>query len=258
MRFFKEVAKKEKSIYIVTGHHLDDRIETSFMNILRGTSLHGLSNMTFRDYSDGLFRLRPLIGLQKRYIQELCDVHNIPYFLDPTNKNSSLTIRNALRNDIFPQMSVLSPQNKWYESWALIYRQIERLDIERNNDHLAIIQRSTHPTRGASFSYQITQRSPWRMHEYTDTDWIFLFQQLGIYKYVSQKTLAERTRFSNTNTNGYKFLAGVYFFQSHGKLYAINGKKDFREYHNEETQKITTEKHIWFDGVKIKNNPLWE
>lgn len=39
MSFFHEVCKKEKVTHIATGHNLDDRIETSFMNILRGTSL---------------------------------------------------------------------------------------------------------------------------------------------------------------------------------------------------------------------------
>lgn len=102
--------------------------------------------MTFRDYVDGFFQLRPLIGLQKRYIQELCDTYHIPYFIDHTNKNSSLTIRNALRNDIFPQMTMLSPQNKRYDSWALIYRQIEHRNIEGNNDHIWIQKASVvHP-----------------------------------------------------------------------------------------------------------------
>lgn len=39
MEFFDEVCRKEKSTYLVTGHNLDDRIETSFMNLLRGSSL---------------------------------------------------------------------------------------------------------------------------------------------------------------------------------------------------------------------------
>lgn len=75
MKFFDEICRKEKALYLATGHNLDDRIETSFMNILRGTSLTGLANMTMCDFRSGRFTLRPLITLQKSYIQQLCDTH---------------------------------------------------------------------------------------------------------------------------------------------------------------------------------------
>ncbi|MBP6910020.1 hypothetical protein KBC03_00230 [Patescibacteria group bacterium] len=87
------------------------------------------------------------MSLQKWYIQELCDTNTIPYFTDKSNKNSSLTIRNALRNDIFPQMTMLSPQNKWYDSRALIYSQIERKDPDMASDHVRIIPKSPHLRR---------------------------------------------------------------------------------------------------------------
>ncbi len=101
--------------------------------------------MSLCDYKDSCFTLRPILSLQKRYIQELCDAEKLPYFVDPTNKNSSLTIRNALRNDIFPQMTLLSPQNKRYESWALIYKQLERDNLETTiSDTVRMIKKTPH------------------------------------------------------------------------------------------------------------------
>lgn len=252
MDFFAEVCEKEKAIYLATGHHLDDRIETSFMNLLRWTSLKWLSNMTFCDYKQWRFTLRPLISLQKWYIQELCDTNTIPYFTDKSNKNSSLTIRNALRNDIFPQMTMLSPQNKWYDSRALIYSQIERKDPDMASDHVRIIPKSPHLRRWSTFFYEIRLWSPNQSKEYTETDRIFIFQKLGIYKNVSQKTLAEWVRFSNTSADGYKFLAGVYFFIAHRKIYTIKAPENFWEEYNPLLVPITkqTEK-LTFDTQKL-------
>jgi tRNA(Ile)-lysidine synthase TilS/MesJ len=35
-----------KSKYVITGHHLDDKVETFFFNLSRGSKLTGLINMT--------------------------------------------------------------------------------------------------------------------------------------------------------------------------------------------------------------------
>ncbi len=153
------------------------------MNILRGTSLKGLSNMTFCDYRDELFHFRPLIGLQKRYIQELCDVEKIPYFLDPTNKNSSLTIRNALRNDVFPQMSILSPQNKRYESWSMIYSQIEKNIGSTDSNRIRLHPLAVHKNRGATYCYELLHISR-NIKNLTEADRIYVFQRLGVWKNV--------------------------------------------------------------------------
>lgn len=154
-----------------------------------------------------MFFIRPLIDLQKRYIEELCRANSIPYFTDVSNKNSSLTIRNALRNDLFPQMMMLSSQNKWYDSWSLIYSQIERAKQRLESDNIFIVPRQTHPSREAEYCYEIKKRLLHKTEKYTQTDRMFIFQKLGIHKNISQKTLAERERFSNTSKDGYKLLA---------------------------------------------------
>lgn len=78
--------------------------------------------------------------------------------------------------------------------------------------------------RGATYCYELHIN-----HPFSPADWAEVFSKIGITKGVSQKTLAEWTRFSNTSSDGYKLLGGVYFFSSHGTIYAIDGKKDFRK-----------------------------
>lgn len=85
---------------------------------------------------------------------------------------------------------------------------------------------------------------------------MFVFQKLDIYKNVSQKTLAERVRFSNTSADGYKYLAGVYFFVAHTKIYAIKASEKFWETYNplEERVKDAT-KSILFNTQRVMPKP---
>ena len=209
--FFKEVCQKEDVMHIATWHNLDDRIETSFINIIQGTSLQGLHNMTFCDYREWLLYIRPLINRQKKLIQDLCAVNNIEYFIDPSNADTAFTLRNALRHDIFPKITTLTSRSKWYNSWSTIYRQLEYIIKDERNDRLTIRSLPLYPSWGADFCYSI--RLFWSSvnKKYTENDRAFLFQKLGIYKRISHKTLEEWVRFSNKSEDGYKYLSWVYF-----------------------------------------------
>ena len=40
--WFNQILKKEKMNYVLTAHHLDDSLETFFVNMLRSTGLDGM------------------------------------------------------------------------------------------------------------------------------------------------------------------------------------------------------------------------
>jgi len=64
-------------------------------------------------------------------------------------------------------------------------------------------------------------------------------------------------RFSNTSEDGYKFLAGVYFFVAHRKIYAIKAPANFREREDDATIRVTKSGiKIAFDGQKLLTQPL--
>ncbi|MDD3145324.1 MAG: tRNA lysidine(34) synthetase TilS [Candidatus Gracilibacteria bacterium] len=92
---------------IITGHHLDDKIETFFFNLARGTKLTGLINMT--EKSGAL--LRPLINLEKNEILRYLDENNLEYKIDKTNFDTDIT-RNKLRHDIIPQFEKINGNYK--------------------------------------------------------------------------------------------------------------------------------------------------
>ncbi|MDD3793944.1 MAG: tRNA lysidine(34) synthetase TilS [Candidatus Gracilibacteria bacterium] len=92
---------------IITGHHLDDKIETFFFNLARGTKLTGLINMTEKSGSI----LRPLINLEKNEILGYLDENNLEYKIDKTNFDTDIT-RNKLRHDIIPQFKKINTNYK--------------------------------------------------------------------------------------------------------------------------------------------------
>lgn len=112
---------------IITGHHLDDKIETFFFNLARGTKLTGLINMT--EKSGAI--LRPLINTEKSEILNYLDTHNLEYKIDNTNFDTEIT-RNKLRHDIVPQFTAINTNYKaninnliWYLSEVKDFIDIE-------------------------------------------------------------------------------------------------------------------------------------
>lgn len=97
-QFLEAVANIYQTKYILTAHHLDDRIETFFFNLVRGTKLSGLINMT--PCSGSI--LRPLLGIQKKDIESYLVEKNLRYFVDSTNLDTKIT-RNKLRQETLPQ-----------------------------------------------------------------------------------------------------------------------------------------------------------
>ncbi len=105
--FLNAILNIYESKYILTAHHLDDKIETFFHNLLRGTKLTGLINMT---ESSGII-LRPLLHLEKSEILKYLDENKLEYKLDKSNKDNTIT-RNKLRNVIIPEFYDINPAFK--------------------------------------------------------------------------------------------------------------------------------------------------
>ncbi len=97
-QFFDAILWIYKTNKIILAHHLDDRIETFFFNLARGSKLTGLINMTEKSWAI----LRPLLNLEKKEILEYLDKNNLKYFIDNTNFDIEIT-RNYLRNKIIPK-----------------------------------------------------------------------------------------------------------------------------------------------------------
>ena len=89
---------------LLTGHTLSDKVETFFINLLRGTRVRGLKSipkMTPR-------LRRPLLGISKDNLINYAKENNIEYLDDVTNFDNKI-IRNWIRNELIPKVDEKFP-----------------------------------------------------------------------------------------------------------------------------------------------------
>ncbi len=74
---------------IVTAHHADDQAETILFRLTRGSGVSGLAGMAAHGRCAGVELLRPLLGLRKSALVEICEAARHPYISDPSNANEA-------------------------------------------------------------------------------------------------------------------------------------------------------------------------
>ena len=105
--FFNAILNIYNSDKILLAHHLDDKIETFFFNLVRGSKISWLVNMKEKSW----VILRPLLNISKKEILEFLEKNNLPYKIDKTNFENDFT-RNKLRNLIIPKFSEINEKYK--------------------------------------------------------------------------------------------------------------------------------------------------
>ncbi len=137
--FLESVRIKYGARYILTAHHMDDRIETAIFNLIRGSKLWGIHALS---ESIGSL-LRPLLGVTKEEIHQYAEEHDIRYRDDSSNSDS-VYLRNYLRHEILPLFSRINPEYRTslqdfiayteeLKSW--IDREVQDwLDAEKNSE----------------------------------------------------------------------------------------------------------------------------
>ena len=96
-----DFCKKQNAQNLVVAHHIDDKIETFFMNAMRGTGIRGLTSMREISQINGFEIFRPMVNcVFKKDIIDFMKIHNISWFEDKTNHDCNFT-RNNIRHN-FP------------------------------------------------------------------------------------------------------------------------------------------------------------
>ena len=90
--------------YVLTAHHLDDQLETFFINLSRGSGLEGLSGIPV--LSGNI--VRPLLNFSKKQILNYAKKNNINWREDSSNDSDDY-LRNNIRNNIIPNFKNLNP-----------------------------------------------------------------------------------------------------------------------------------------------------
>ncbi len=132
-QYFKQVFEEKGYNKLSTGHHLDDQIETFFLRLMRGTSLNGLTSMSYSSVMEGLRIIRPLLGIPKSQLINYLDDKKMSYFIDRSNLQEKYK-RNLVRNKLIPVMEEIFPD----------YRRTMAKAIDQLKEENQFIQSLTH------------------------------------------------------------------------------------------------------------------
>ena len=120
---FKELKNGE---ILLTGHTLSDKVETFFLNLLRGTRVQGLKSIP--QVIDNIER--PIINISKNEIVTYAKEHKIEYLDDLTNFENKI-LRNWIRNELIPEVDKRLPGNV-EEKISLLVNEIETIFDDNN------------------------------------------------------------------------------------------------------------------------------
>jgi len=258
-KVFKTYAKKHWITKIIFWHNLTDRIESTFLNLLRGANINGLIAIQHQEEHHLLpwiQILRPILWLNKDEVLNICKNNKITFITDPTNKDTTTSLRNKLRNKVLPELYKLANKqtkttNSFIESMKNIYTALEKKQEKILNSELWIlhsIKKSTY--RKAKFAYQ--REIP--TQNITNETLLQTTKKLHISHNITSPLLNELIKFLKNSKSGYKYFNNTYIFKSHGNIYFISAPKDFWKKTIDSEKKIdtTTMKRFPRKGDKYK------
>lgn len=106
--FFRNVAKKYNTKYVLLAHHANDNLETMLMRFTKQSSLKGYAGIEEETKFKDLILYRPLLKISRLEIENFANNNNIKYFVDSTN-NEYDHMRNRIRLDIVPLLLKENP-----------------------------------------------------------------------------------------------------------------------------------------------------
>lgn len=104
LAFFREASGAVTSgpVFIATGHHADDVVETMLMRLTRGAGIEGLcAPREISEAGQGLVFLRPILDWSRAEIRSALEEAGIPWREDESNQSDS-NYRARLRKETIP------------------------------------------------------------------------------------------------------------------------------------------------------------
>ncbi len=102
--FLENTRKNEAYAAIATAHHIDDAIETLFINIMRGTGISGLKGIPRKNKNV----IRPLLFATKNELSKYASEQKLNFREDRSNTDEKY-LRNKIRHQIMPVMNEINP-----------------------------------------------------------------------------------------------------------------------------------------------------
>lgn len=143
-QFFADVLKGSEADALMTGHHLNDTVETFLMRLLRGTSIKGSRGipanyqriLTDQHQHAVLTNImRPLISIPKQELYEYAATHEVEFIEDATN-DSHKHLRNRIRHQFVPLFENENPQ--FLNNMLALQEQFQTSYLTHFSDYLQI------------------------------------------------------------------------------------------------------------------------
>lgn len=141
--WFDALLERLRAQAIAVAHHREDNEETLLLNLLRGSSLTGLTGMKERNG----FIIRPLLDASREQIEDYLNLRGLDFAVDSSNLTDAY-LRNRLRHIVLPALrraypdadrgllasiNYLSQNRDFYEhqiqTLAARYRRANRIDL---------------------------------------------------------------------------------------------------------------------------------
>ncbi|MBR0304508.1 MAG: tRNA lysidine(34) synthetase TilS [Bacteroidales bacterium] len=90
--------------FLATAHQADDALETTLLNLCRGTGIKGLASIPERNGNI----IRPMLVFSAEEIRNYAQSHNIAFAIDCTNDDESIR-RNKIRKSVIPLLATQNP-----------------------------------------------------------------------------------------------------------------------------------------------------
>lgn len=104
-KFLLDVKDKHGAMAIITAHHQDDVVETTIINLLRGTGRKGLTSLASKA---GI--IRPLLETSKKDILDYAVANKLEWREDSTNTDTSY-LRNYVRHELVPKLTLVQKKH---------------------------------------------------------------------------------------------------------------------------------------------------
>jgi len=102
--WFGELLREHELHKLATAHHLDDSLETTLLNLSRGTGIRGVSGIPIENGST----IRPLLFTTKSALHSFAMDQGIEWREDVSNQKTDYD-RNLIRHEVIPVLQKLNP-----------------------------------------------------------------------------------------------------------------------------------------------------
>lgn len=102
--WFEEVIQTTGIQILCVAHHLNDNVETTLLNLTRGTGIRGLTGMA----QHHKHIVRPMLTLTRQEIEDFLKEESIEFVTDHTNTDTRFR-RNKIRHEVLPLLRSINP-----------------------------------------------------------------------------------------------------------------------------------------------------